>query len=253
MPDRKPRQGIELICEYAFRPAAHVLARALRPLRVPPPAVVLAATCVGLGAAAAIWRGHFVVAALLLQLKTLLDNADGQLARLTGRISAFGRYLDSESDLLVDAAVFAALGLHVGPLLALLGFLALTLVLSANFNVERLYRAAHGRAAPAAAEPDDRKTRVVAALYRALYAPQDRALDALARRRPAAWHESLGVQALANMGLSTQLAALGVCLALSRPSAYVFVTLGCLGVFGFVLLRRELLVRRAARPSLVLE
>jgi phosphatidylglycerophosphate synthase len=253
MPDRKPRQGIELVCEYGFRPAAHVVARALRPLRVPPPAVVLAATCVGLGAAAALWRGHFVLAALLLQLKTLLDNADGQLARLSGRITAFGRYLDSESDLLVDAAVFAALGVHVGPALALVGFLALTLVLSANFNLERLYRSAHASAHPAAPAPEDRKTRVVAAVYRVLYEPQDRLFDALARRRTGAWHEPLGVQALANMGLSTQLAALGVCLALSQPAVYVYLTLCCLAALGLVLARRELLVRRAARPTLVLE
>ena len=55
-------------------------------------------------------RGHLVAAALLVQLKTLLDNADGQLARLTGRVTAFGRYLDSECDLLVNAALFAAVG-----------------------------------------------------------------------------------------------------------------------------------------------
>ncbi|HEU5363513.1 MAG TPA: CDP-alcohol phosphatidyltransferase family protein [Gaiellaceae bacterium] len=253
MPDRKPRQGIELVCEYAFRPAAHLLARALRPLRVPPPAVVLAATCVGLGAAVAIGAGHFLVGAVLLQLKTLLDNADGQLARLSGRITAFGRYLDSESDLLVDAAVFAALGVHVGPVLALAGFLALTLVLSANFNVERLYRSAHGRTPSSSGEPEDRKTRVVAALYRVLYEPQDRLFDALARRRPAAWHEPRGVQVLANMGLSTQLAVLGLCLALSQPAAYVYVTFGCLALFGLVLARRELLVRRGPRPSLIPE
>jgi phosphatidylglycerophosphate synthase len=253
MPDRKPRRGIELVCEYAFRPAAHLLARGLRPLRVPPPAVVLAATCVGLGAAVAIGAGHFVAGALLLQLKTLLDNADGQLARLSGRITAFGRYLDSESDLLVDAAVFAALGLHVGPVLALAGFLALTLVLSGNFNIERVYRRAHAPAAPAAPEEHDRKTRVVASLYRVLYEPGDRLFDALSRRRGLAWHEPRGVQVLANMGLSTQLAALGVCLALSRPAAYVYVTFGCLAVFVLVLARRELLVRRAARPSLVVE
>jgi phosphatidylglycerophosphate synthase len=253
MPDRKPRQGIELVCEYVFRPPAHLLARALRPLRVPPPAVVLAATLVGLGAALAIGAGHFVAGALLLQLKTLLDNADGQLARLSNRITPFGRYLDSESDLLVDAAVFAALGVHVGPVPALAGFLALTLVLSANFNLERTYRVAHGRPAPAAAGTGDRKTRAVAALYRVLYEPQDRLFDALARRRDLAWHEPRGVQLLANMGLSTQLAALGACLALSRPGAYVLVTLGCLAVLALVLLRRELLARRQPGPTPVLD
>ena len=63
-------------------------------------------------------RHQFLVAALLLQLKTVLDNADGQLARLSGRVTAFGRYLDSESDLVVNAAIFVALGTQIGPWLA---------------------------------------------------------------------------------------------------------------------------------------
>ena len=53
-------------------------------------------------------QGRFLLAAILVQAKTVLDNADGQLARLSGRITAFGRYLDSELDLFVNAALFAA-------------------------------------------------------------------------------------------------------------------------------------------------
>ena len=85
------------------------------PLRVPPPAVVLAAGATGSSPRSG-WRaGDLVAAALLLQLKTVLDNADGQLARLTGNdLRARSRYLDSESDLLVDAALFAALGWVTG-------------------------------------------------------------------------------------------------------------------------------------------
>ena len=79
------------------------------------PLVVVAAGAVGLAGAVELGRGSLLAAALLVQLKTLLDNADGQLARLTGRTSAFGRYLDSEVDLLVNAALFAALGLDDGP------------------------------------------------------------------------------------------------------------------------------------------
>ena len=78
---RKPRHGTELLCEYVFRPAAHLVVLALAPLRVPPPAVVLAAGATGLVAAYGIGSGSLVAAALLLQLKTVLDNADGQLAR----------------------------------------------------------------------------------------------------------------------------------------------------------------------------
>jgi archaetidylinositol phosphate synthase len=214
MPDRKPRAGFELLCELVFRPVAHVVARALLPLRVPPPAVVLAGTATGLAAAVEIGRHGFLAAALLLQLKTVLDNADGQLARLSGRITAFGRYLDSESDLLVDAAVFAALGLWIGPWLALAGFAALTSVLSINFNLERLYRGAAAGASDGS---------LVARIYGIVYAPQDRLAEALVRRRPA--RTTVGV--VANFGLSTQLAALGVCLALGHPRAYLVVLLFC--------------------------
>ena len=102
----------------------------LLPLRVPPPAVVLAATATGLTAAALLAGDNLVAAALLLQLKTVLDNADGQLARASGRESVLGRYLDSESDLLVNVALFAALAHVTGrPWLALASFLSLTFVL----------------------------------------------------------------------------------------------------------------------------
>ena len=51
---------------------------------------------------------------VLLQLKTVLDNADGQLARASGRVTLTGRYLDTEADLVVNAALFAALGYVTG-------------------------------------------------------------------------------------------------------------------------------------------
>ena len=86
----KRRPGTELLCEYAFRPAAQLVVLALRPLRVAPPAVVVANAACGLAGAVAIARGDLIAGALLLQTKTLLDNADGQLARATGRVSVLG-------------------------------------------------------------------------------------------------------------------------------------------------------------------
>lgn len=248
MPDRKPREGIELLCEYVFRPPAHLLARSLAPLRVPPVAVVLAGAAAGAAAAATIGIGHLVAAALLLQLKTVLDNADGQLARLSGRVTALGRYLDSESDLLVNAALFAVLGLRIGPWLALAGFAALTLVLSVNFNVERLYRGALGRPSAPAQPVEGRATRLLARAYDAFYGPQDRLVERLAYRRPREWHEPAAVHVLANFGLSTQLAALGVCLALGRPAVYVYTVVGCAAAVVLLAVRREWLVRRLAAP-----
>jgi phosphatidylglycerophosphate synthase len=79
------------VCERVFRPLAHPLVLVLARLRVAPPVVVGAAGAAGLAAAVELGRGSLLAAALLVQLKTLLDNADGQLARLAGRTSAFRR------------------------------------------------------------------------------------------------------------------------------------------------------------------
>ena len=195
-----------MLCEHVFRPLAHLVVVPLARLRVPPPAVVLCAAAVGFAGAVELARGSLVAAALLVQLKTVLDNADGQLARLTGRTSDFGRYLDSECDLLVNAALFAALR---SPLAAL-GFVLLTLVLSTNFNVERLSRGAE------AAWDSSPLGRV----YGVVYGWQDRLADRLLGGRSIqAWQ----VSALANLGMTTQLAAFGLCMALGRPAAFVWV------------------------------
>ena len=213
MPDRKQRGGFDVVCELVFRPPAHLVARALAPLRVPPPAVVLAGAATGLAAAFAVGLHAFLAGALLLQLKTLLDNADGQLARWTGRVTDFGRYLDSESDLLVDAAVFAGLGIWIGPWLALAGFAILTAVLSLNFNVERIYRAA----------PIGWDGSPLGRVYALFYGWQDRLADTLVRRPRRGT-----VFVASNFGLSPQLAVLGLCLALGHPRAYIGFVAICL-------------------------
>lgn len=206
MPDRKQRAGFDLVCELVFRPPAHVVALALRPLRVQPPAVVVANAAAGFAAAVAVARGDFLAGALLLQVKTLLDNADGQLARLTGNVTDFGRYLDSESDLLVNAAVFAALGISIGPWLALLGFVLLTAVLSLNFNVERIARGADAGW--------DRSP--LGRTYAVLYGWQDRLAGRIVRTP-----SGRTVLVASNFGMSPQLLVLGACLALGHPRAYV--------------------------------
>lgn len=195
-----------MLCEHLFRPLAHLVVVPLAALRVPPPAVVAVHTLAGLAAAVELARRDYVVAALLIQVKTVLDNADGQLARLTGRTSTFGRYLDSECDLLVNAALFAALGTPW----ALPGFALMTLILSTNFNVERLSRGAE------AAWDGSALGRV----YGVLYGWQDRLADRLlGGRRIAGWQVSM----LANLGMSTQLATFGLCIAVGRPLAYLWV------------------------------
>jgi archaetidylinositol phosphate synthase len=235
---RKLRPSFEVLCELLYRPLAHLVVRALLPLRVPPPAVVLAATATGLAAATELWRGHLVLAAILLQVKTVLDNADGQLARASGRISVAGRYLDSESDLLINAALFVALGHITGrPWLAAGSFCVLTLVLSIDFNLERLYRRERGEAPEARPATHGAAEAALGRVYDVVYAPQDRLVERFAEWRlrrlgadPAhrlAYHDRATLAVLVNYGLSTQLAALGACLLLGSPQAYLWVVLAC--------------------------
>lgn len=248
VPSRKQRPSFEVLCELVYRPLAHIVVLILLPLRIPPPAVVAASAAVGITGAVEIGRGHLLLAALLLQAKTVLDNADGQLARASGRVSAFGRYLDSESDLLVNAAIFVGLGWVTGePWLALLAFVVLTMMLSVDFNLERLYRRELGETAEAMPAAEGAAA-VLARFYAVVYAPQDRLVetfvDSRARGRRS-YHDRATLTILANFGLSTQLAVLGLCLVVGHPAAYFWVVLGC-GIALIPLeLRRERLALRA--------
>jgi phosphatidylglycerophosphate synthase len=238
---RKRRNGYEVLCEAVFRPLAHPLVLVLARLRVPPPVVVVAAGAAGIAGAVELSRGSLVVAAILIQLKTVLDNADGQLARLTGMTTAFGRYLDSEVDLVVNVALFVAIGRHAGmPAAGLVGFVALTSVLSLNFNAARL-----SRTETAEPETGGRPTALLRAIYRVVYEPQDRLAEWIVARRPALT-SSRWVSVLANLGMSTQLAVLGVCLVFGAPLVFVWIAVGELAVITLALLPQRTPVEETA-------
>lgn len=258
----KDRPASELVVSAFYGRLAHRLALVLLPLRIPPPAVVLAAGATGLVAGAFLASASFMTAALLLQLKTLLDNADGRLARLSGHVTLLGRYLDTESDTALNIVLFAALGAVTGrPWLALVAFCALTLVLSVDFNLAHLYREIRGGKPDVVPASGGRVERALELVYRALFAPQDRAIRTFSSRRldraareiedPAerraaelVYHDRLTVLVLANLGLSTQLVVLGACLVAGVPAVYLWAVVAMLPLLVMLQLRREWLVRR---------
>lgn len=264
---RKQRPTVELVCELVFRPAAELLVAVLRPLGVTPVAVVLAHFAAGLAAAVLVAEGNLVAAAVLLQAKTLLDNADGQLARATGKVTALGRYLDTECDLLVNVALVAAICVRAGGAgTAVLGVVALPLlmlVLSADFGLERLWRREHGPG-----ERDDAPAtglaRVLEQLYDRVLGVQDRLVERVVEARlarlcagvddpqlrreiRAAYHDRGTLSLLVNLGLSTQLAVLGVLLAVGRPELWLWLAVGCAALLPLLFARRELLALAVRR------
>lgn len=259
----KDRPARELVVTALFAPLSALVVRALLPRRVPPPAVVLANAAAGLAGAIALAGGELLLAALLLQVKTILDNADGLLARASRRVTLLGRYLDTELDLVVNAAVLAALGAETGrPWLAVAAFFAATALLSVDYNVAELHREAHGRPTPRPPRSGGRLERVLERVYAVVFAPQDRLLRTASQRRLAralgaepspggrrraqlAYHDRVSLSFLANTGLSTQLVVLGACLVAGLPAVYPWLVLGCLLPLPLLQLRRERLARQA--------
>lgn len=91
------------------------IARLLLRLGVSPDAVTVVGTICT--CTAALWfapRGHLVVAALVVTLFALFDLLDGTMARMSGRVSKFGAFLDSTLDRIADAVVFGAVILYFG-------------------------------------------------------------------------------------------------------------------------------------------
>ena len=211
---RKQTPTTELTVAWFYRPLAHLVVLALLPLRVPPPAVVLAGATAGIASAVEVARGDYVLAAALLVLKTVLDAADGALARASSRITAFGRYLDSECDLLVNAALFAAIGYATGRwFLAVVVFLVATLVLSVNYNLRRLYLRERG-IEEGPLPVTGLAARAARRLYELVYAPQDRAVEWFARRYRVTY-DRRALTVLHNLGLATQHTVIAACLVLA--------------------------------------
>ncbi len=254
---------------FLVQPAGNSLVAALARTRVEPWQVVATHTLIGLVAASLVAThspAAWVWAAVLLQVKTVLDNADGGLARATGRITEFGRYFDTVCDLLVNVALFAALVRHGPAVGAWAAFIIVTLALTADFNAERLFKEERGvpPAAPAPPGAWPWSLALVRGFYLAILAPQDRAyraLDAwlfraasgkrwtaataLERRR---WADLFSTGALVNLGLSTQYLALGIVLALGMPYAYVVI---CWAQLPYVLAVQVVRVLRYRTPGVV--
>jgi len=104
---------------YLIHPLSHALARVLARLGVHPNAVSLSSLPFGIGAAWLLFHYEnkvgVVVAFLLLGIWHVIDGADGQVARMTGKSSEFGKVLDGVCDYLVYGAVYVALALALIP------------------------------------------------------------------------------------------------------------------------------------------
>ena len=96
-----------------FTPVVRLLLR----MGISPDAVTVVGT-LGVCAGALIFfpRGDLLVGVLVITAFVFSDIVDGAMARMSGRVSPFGAFLDSTLDRVADAAIFAGLAMYyVGP------------------------------------------------------------------------------------------------------------------------------------------
>lgn len=93
---------------------------------------------------------HFNLGALCIVLSNFLDHTDGELARMSGKMSMFGHRYDLLSDALVTVGLFAGLGIGLratlGDVAALYGLVA-GLAVAGIFHLRHVIESRHGKAA----------------------------------------------------------------------------------------------------------
>ncbi|MCC6664302.1 MAG: CDP-alcohol phosphatidyltransferase family protein [Polyangiaceae bacterium] len=103
----KPLAVEEPVDVWIHRPLAYVLAKVLYPTPVSPNLVTMISIVFGLLGAYCFLSGfphHMLLGGLAIFTSAIFDCADGQLARMRGTSSAFGRMLDGVADLVVSVA-----------------------------------------------------------------------------------------------------------------------------------------------------
>lgn len=121
------------------RPLAAVLVHT----PVTPNQLSLLSLAVAAGAGALLGVGAYIPGGLLIQLSSVADGADGDLARLKGAASRFGAVFDSVLDRYADVAVLAGMTLWATehqpwPHPELVGFLAVAGALAVSYSRARI-------------------------------------------------------------------------------------------------------------------
>ena len=97
------------VSRYLNRRVSVPLAHLLAPTRITPNQVSLAALLIAVAAAALIAGGAIIAGGVLVQVSSIVDGVDGDLARAKRMASRFGGILDAALDRYADAAIAAGM------------------------------------------------------------------------------------------------------------------------------------------------
>jgi phosphatidylglycerophosphate synthase len=98
-----------IVSRYLNRPLSRPAARALRGTPVTPNAVTASTLVLAILAAGAVALGWNIAGGVLIQVVSVVDGIDGELARLREKATRFGGVFDAVTDRYADALILAGM------------------------------------------------------------------------------------------------------------------------------------------------
>ena len=236
------------------RPVARVIANSLKETTFTPIHVTIGFIISGLLAVACIVYGYLWAAAFFLILKSILDAADGELARIKKTPSYTGRYFDSVADIILNLLILISLWYVTDASLAytILAFLCIQLqgtlynyyyvILRNRFDGDTTSRIFEKETPIAMKGEKQKNVNILFTLYRILYGSFDKAIFILDRNASKSkLFPNWFMTAVSTLGLGFQLLIISVMLVLGwKDYIILFFILYSVSIFVFIGIRKVL-------------
>ena len=234
------------------RPIAILIANSLKNTSFTPVHVTIAFVISGLIAIACILNNYYWAAAFFLVLKSILDAADGELARVKNTPSYTGRYLDSVSDIILNLLILITIW-HVTEgslILTILAFFGIQLqgtlynyyyvILRNKYNGDTTSRVFENETPIALKGEKQRNVNILFKLYTLFYGVFDKIIYQLDRKAVSALNlPNWFMTAVSTFGLGFQLLLIGLMLALGFKQYIIPFFIGySLFILVFIAIRR---------------
>lgn len=234
------------------RPLARIIANSLKTTKFTPVDVTMAFVISGLIGVFCIFKGYYFAAAFFLILKSILDAADGELARIKETPSYTGRFLDSVSDIILNLIIFITIWFltDTSLFLTFLAFFGIQLqgtlynyyyvILRNRFDGDTTSRVFEHKTPVALAGEKQKNVNILFFLYKAFYGIFDiiiYALDKNASKGKALpnWFMSL----ISTFGLGFQLLLISILLVLDLKEFIIPFFIGYSSlIFVFIFIRK---------------
>jgi len=204
------------------RPVARFIAKSLEHTKITSIHITFGFIISGILSVTCIIYENFWVAAFFLVIKSILDAADGEFARMKKTPSYTGRYFDSISDIILNLFILFAVWIitDVGLVITILAFLSIQLqgtlynyyyvILRTRFEGDTTSRIFENKTPKALKGEKQKNVDILFRLYKIFYGVFDKVINVLDSNAPKSeWFPKWFMTAVSTLGLGFQLLIIG--------------------------------------------